>query len=104
MKSKFTIRSIENDYSAETSPTIKSCTRRNVHGPGRRDAADRPRITAMRAMRVHAPRVPLACDTLPDPAPGPGQVLVAAHGDLHLSKFPWCVWKKASCRPAKWSG
>ena len=45
----------------------------------------------MRAMRVHAPRVPLACDTLPDPAPGPGQVLVRVQAcgvcrtDLHIA-------------------
>src|SRR5216684_5204340 len=57
-------------------PEIKSRTRRN---------------TAMRAMRVHAPRVPLACDTLPDPEPGPGQVLVRVQAcgvcrtDLHIA-------------------
>lgn len=44
----------------------------------------------MRAMRLHAPRRPLQLDDVPEPVPGPGQVLleVAACGvcrtDLHL--------------------
>ncbi len=43
----------------------------------------------MRAMRLHAPGRPLELDDVPDPTPGPGQVLlqVAACGvcrtDLH---------------------
>jgi alcohol dehydrogenase, propanol-preferring len=46
----------------------------------------------MRAMRVHAPRAALACDTLPDPEPGPGQVLVRVQAcgvcrtDLHIAE------------------
>ncbi len=46
----------------------------------------------MRAMRVHAPRAALACDTLPDPRPGPGQVLVRVQAcgvcrtDLHIAE------------------
>jgi alcohol dehydrogenase, propanol-preferring len=46
----------------------------------------------MRAMRVHAPRAALACDTLPDPEPGPGQVLVRVQAcgvcrtDLHIAQ------------------
>jgi alcohol dehydrogenase, propanol-preferring len=44
----------------------------------------------MRAQRVHAHRAPLVLDTLPDPHPGPGQVLVRVRAcgvcrtDLHV--------------------
>ncbi len=44
----------------------------------------------MRAMVLHAPREPLRPETLPDPEPGPGQVLVRVHAcavcrtDLHV--------------------
>jgi propanol-preferring alcohol dehydrogenase len=45
----------------------------------------------MRAMRVHAPRKPLALDEVPVPQPGPGQVLVkvlacgVCRTDLHVA-------------------
>ena len=45
----------------------------------------------MRAMRVHAPRAPLSLDTVADPEPGPGQVVLKVHAcgvcrtDLHIA-------------------
>ena len=53
----------------------------------------------MRAMRLRAPRAPLVAETLRDPEPGPGQVLVRVRAcgvcrtDLHLmdGELPMCA-------------